>query len=237
MNRSRPKFGSLHIGQWSRYRYNKKAEEERIMNQKHQSDIKLLEDKLSNCLEINKRNTKEITSYQKSNKELKNEQLGLMEELNSLKIKIKRMKEADNELQNMKSVLNQKDSEMEILIKNIKEYKEKELEIKHYNERDDTLDSPFSSFHNVFDQKWIIKARIIEKGDVVKIEPYGRTLSIKLMDNSGEITVTILDKEAEILNDLTLLGNEYFISNHVVKGAKIISSLCNWSYKMTFNSK
>ena len=112
------------------------------------------------------------------------------------------------------------------------------MEVHRYNEkcgsRNNIFGTPISSFNDVFDQKWTFKAKIIQKGEIVKIEPHGTMISITLKDNSGEITVTAFDKEAEMFHNLALLGNDYFISNHVVKGARIRSSIRNCSYKISF---
>ena len=126
------------------------------------------------------------------------------------------------------------------------EHKQDKIEIEEKKKLEDNSDgleksiSPIKDFDKFYDQPWVIKGVVTYK--LLHSKGNRKGINMTLKDDSGAITITTFDHNAELLDALIENGKEYYLSN-----AKDCDKWCsmfilhtvyinNRTYKVIFNA-
>ena len=82
--------------------------------------------------------------------------------------------------------------------------------LKDYSDRVDNGIIPIKDFDKIYWDPWVIKGVVSDKH---WIEGYYREFNITFKDYSGPITIKAYGDQGELLDALSVKGNEYYISN------------------------
>ncbi|CAF1214168.1 unnamed protein product [Adineta steineri] len=91
---------------------------------------------------------------------------------------------------------------------------------------------------NPYMNKWTIKARVSNKGQIRNYENArgpGKLFSCDLVDQSGEIRATAFNAECDKFHSMLEMGEVYYIAKASLKAANRQFNTTNNDYEMTFN--
>ena len=115
---------------------------------------------------------------------------------------------------------------------------EKKLELNDCRDREENYITPIKDLFKVYDKMWVIKGEVLG-GQMTSMGFDANTIKkmfvMEVKDYTGNLKITALERNAELLSGLTVKGMEYYISNSYDQN-DMSASINNNLFKIKFDN-